>query len=38
VKRPTGVTIVAVLTFCGAVILALASFVFFFIAVMGTAS
>ena len=37
-KRPTGVTIVAVLTFCGAVILALASFVFFFIAVMGTAS
>jgi hypothetical protein len=35
VKRPTGVTIIAVLTFCGAAILALGSFGFFFIAVMG---
>ena len=34
-KRPTGVTIIAVLTFCGATILALGSFVFFFVAVMG---
>ena len=37
-KRPTGVTIIAVLTFCGAVILALSSFGFFLIAVMGTTS
>ena len=37
-KRPAGVTIIAVLTFCGAVILALSSFGFFFIAVMGMAS
>jgi hypothetical protein len=35
VKRPTGVTIIAVLTFCGAAILALGSFGFFFVAVMG---
>jgi len=38
VKRPTGVTIIAVLTFCGAAILALSSFGFFLIAVMGTTS
>jgi len=37
-KRPAGVTIIAVLTFCGAVILALSSFSFFLIAVMGTTS
>jgi hypothetical protein len=35
VKRPTGVTIIAVLTLCGAAILALGSFGFFFVAVMG---
>jgi hypothetical protein len=35
VKRPTGVTIIAVLTFCGAAILALGSFGLFFVAVMG---
>ena len=38
VKRPTGVTIIAVLTFCGAAVLALSSFGFFLIAVMGTTS
>jgi hypothetical protein len=38
VKRPTGVTIIAVLTLCGAAILALSSFGFFLIAVMGTTS
>ena len=37
-KRPAGVTIIAVLTFCGAVVLALSSFSFFLIAVMGTTS
>jgi hypothetical protein len=37
-KRPTGVTILAVLTFCSATILALGSFDFFFIAVMGLTS
>ena len=35
VKRPMGVTIIAVLTFCGAAILALGSFGFFFVGVMG---
>jgi hypothetical protein len=35
VKRPTGVTIIAVLTFVGAAILALGSVAFFFVAVMG---
>jgi hypothetical protein len=35
VKRPTGVTAVAVLTFFGAAILALGSFAFFFVAVMA---
>jgi hypothetical protein len=35
VKRPTGVTAVAVLTFVGAAILALGSFAFFFVAVMA---
>jgi len=35
VKRPTGVTIIAVLTFFGAAILAVCSFAFFFVAVMG---
>jgi hypothetical protein len=35
VKRPTGVTTVAVLTFFGSAILALCSFAFFFIAVMA---
>jgi hypothetical protein len=35
VKRPTGVTIIAVLTFCGAAILALGSFGFFIVVVMG---
>jgi hypothetical protein len=35
VKRPTGVTIIAVLTFFGAASLALSSFAFFFVAVMG---
>jgi hypothetical protein len=35
VKRPTGVTAVAVLTFFGAAILALSSFAFFFVAVMA---
>ena len=34
-KRPTGVTIIAVLTFVGAAILALGSVAFFFVAVMG---
>jgi hypothetical protein len=34
-KRPTGVTIIAVLTFFGASILALGSCVFFFVAIMG---
>jgi hypothetical protein len=34
-KRPIGVTIIAVLTFFGAAILALGSCVFFFVAVMG---
>ena len=34
-KRPTGVTAVAVLTFFGAAILALSSFAFFFVAVMA---
>jgi hypothetical protein len=38
VKRPTGVTIIAVLTFCGAVTLALGSFGFFLIGVMAMAS
>src|SRR5580700_11256392 len=38
VKRPTGVTIIAVLTFCGGAILALGSFGFFLLAVMGTTS
>jgi hypothetical protein len=35
VKRPTGVTIIAVLTFFGAAVLALGSVAFFFVAVMG---
>jgi len=35
VKRPTGVTIIAVLTFFGAAGLALGSIAFFFVAVMG---
>jgi len=35
VKRPTGVTIIAVLTFFGAAILAAGSVAFFFVAVMG---
>jgi hypothetical protein len=35
VKRPTGVTIIAVLTFFGAASLALGASAFFFIAVMG---
>jgi hypothetical protein len=35
VKRPTGVTIVAVLTFCSAAILGLGSIGFFFVALMG---
>jgi hypothetical protein len=34
VKCPTGVTIIAVLTFFGAAILALSSFAFFFVAIM----
>lgn len=34
-KRPNGVTAVAVLTFFGAAILALGSFVFFFVAIMA---
>ncbi len=34
-KRPTGVTIIAVLTFFGAASLALGAFAFFFVAVMG---
>jgi hypothetical protein len=34
-KRPIGVTIIAVLTFCGATILTLGSVAFFFVAVMG---
>jgi hypothetical protein len=34
-KRPIGVTIIAVLTFFGATILALSSVAFFFVAVMG---
>lgn len=34
-KRPIGVTIIAILTFLGAAILALGSFAFFFVAVMG---
>jgi hypothetical protein len=34
-KRPTGVTIIAVLTFLGAMILAVGSVAFFFVAVMG---
>jgi hypothetical protein len=37
VKRPIGVTIIAVLTFCGAAILTLGSFGFFFVAVMDMA-
>jgi hypothetical protein len=35
VRRPTGVTVVAVLMFFGAVILTLGSFAFFFVAVMA---
>jgi hypothetical protein len=35
VKRPIGVTIIAVLTFFGAAILALGAFGFFFVAAMG---
>jgi hypothetical protein len=35
VKRPTGVTIIAVLTFFGAAVLALGSITFFFVAVLG---
>jgi len=35
VKRPTGVTIIAVLTFFGSAVLALGSVAFFFVAVMG---
>jgi hypothetical protein len=35
VKRPVGVTIIAVLTFCAAAILAVGSIVFFLVAVMG---
>jgi hypothetical protein len=34
VKRPTGVTIIAVLTFCAAAFLAVSSFAFFFVAVI----
>ena len=34
-KRPTGVTIIAVLTFFGSAVLALGSVAFFFVAVMG---
>jgi len=34
-KRPSGVTIIAVLTFLGAAILAAGSFAFFFVGVMG---
>ncbi len=34
-KRPSGVTIIAVLTFLGAAILAVGSFAFFFVGVMG---
>jgi hypothetical protein len=34
-RRPTGVTIIAVLTFLGAAILALCSLAFFFLAVMA---
>lgn len=34
-KRPIGVTIIAVLTFCAAAILAMGSVVFFVVAVMG---
>ena len=34
-KRPTGVTIIAVLTFFGAAVLTLSSIAFFFVAVMG---
>lgn len=34
-KRPIGVTIIAVLTFCAAALLALGSFAFFFVAYMG---
>src|SRR5579863_223919 len=35
VKRPVGVTIIAILTFCAAAILALGSIAFFVVAVMG---
>jgi hypothetical protein len=35
VKRPTGVTIIAVLTFFGATVLALGSIAFFLVAVLG---
>jgi hypothetical protein len=35
VKRPTGVTIIAVLTFFGAAVLTLGSIAFFFVAIMG---
>jgi len=35
VNRPRGVTIIAALTFCGAAILAVGSFAFFFVGVMG---
>jgi len=35
VKRPTGVAIIAVLTFFGSAVLALGSVAFFFVAVMG---
>jgi len=35
VKRPTGVTIIAVLTFFGAGVLTLGSIAFFFVAIMG---
>jgi hypothetical protein len=34
-KRPAGVTIIAITTFAGAAILGLGSFAFFFIAVMA---
>jgi hypothetical protein len=34
-KRPTGVTIIAILTFCAAAILAVGSVAFFVVAVMG---
>ena len=37
-KRPVGVTVIAVLTFAGAAILAAGSFGFFFVAVMGITS